>query len=93
MFKSYQSGVAVPETINDSAKSGKAQLERSNYSTSALEQAVLKTLPLEDQQNVTQENLADLVSRIPENAYAAFQKSLGALCALEDHVDDFIASY
>ena len=54
---------------------------------------MLKTLPLEDQQNVTQENLANLVSLIPENAFAAFQKSLGALCALEDHVDDFIASY
>ena len=93
LFKSYRSGEAEPESINDLAKRWEAQLERSNYSNSALEQVALETLPLKDQQNVTQENLADLVARIPENAVAAFQKSTGALCALEEHVDDFIASY
>ena len=92
LFKSYRSSEAEPKTINDLAKRWKAQLERSNYSTSALEQVALETLPLEDQQTATQENLADLVAQIPENAVAAFQKSTGALCALEDHVDDFLAS-
>ena len=93
LFQMYRSGEVEVETVDELAERWGQKLERENFSDAALQQVALEIVPSDDVQSLTEQNKAEITSRIPNTAAAAFGKSTKVLCTLTDHLDEFIRSY
>ena len=93
LFQMYRSGEVVVETVDELAERWGQKLERENFSAAVLQQIALEAATVDDPQSITEKNLDEIALRIPNAAIDAFGKSTKNLCAIADHVDEFIASY